>query len=45
MTVIDPQMVAEHRRHLGALGEQKLRQLIDLLEQARNIPEGEEGEL
>ena len=36
---VDPLMVIEHRRQLGALGEVKLRQLIELLEQVRELPE------
>jgi DNA-binding MarR family transcriptional regulator len=44
MTRLDPLMVAEHRRQLGALGEEKLRQLIELLEQARELPEEGKGE-
>ncbi len=38
LTRLDPLVASEHRRQLGALGEQKLRQLIELLEQARDLP-------
>lgn len=33
---LDPLVANEHQRHLGGLGEAKLRQLIELLEQARS---------
>jgi MarR family transcriptional regulator, organic hydroperoxide resistance regulator len=39
MSSIDPLIVAEHVRQLGALGHQKLRQLIELLEQVRESAE------
>lgn len=45
---LDPLVIQEHRRALGALGEVKLRQLIELLEQARevsNTKERNESEL
>jgi DNA-binding MarR family transcriptional regulator len=44
MARLDPLMVAEHRRQIGALGEAKLRQLIGLLEQVREFPEEQQGE-
>ncbi len=37
VTRLDPLVASEHRRQLGGLGEQKLRQLIELLEQARDV--------
>jgi len=41
VTELDPLMVAEHRRQFGAMGRVKLSQLIELLEQARELPEVE----
>ena len=38
-TKLDPLIAEEHRRQLGLLGERKLSQLIELLEQARESPE------
>lgn len=35
VTRLDPLILTEHRRQLGGLGEPKVRQLIELLEQAR----------
>lgn len=42
IATIDPQMIAQHGRQMGALGEQKLRQLIELLEEVRDITQTKE---
>ena len=39
MDKLDPLVVAENCRQLGGLGEAKLQQLIELLEQAREVPQ------
>lgn len=44
VTRLDPLILTEHRRQLGRLGEPKLRQLIELLEQAREVLQDEKGE-
>lgn len=44
MSGLDPLMLSEHQRQLGRLGKEKLRQLIELLEQARELTEEVQGE-